>query len=357
MGCMVMAQGTTATEEFIMAKITAPRTRRSKQEVDKEFSKISEAAAESKETANIKASQLDRQRDDDIRRSVDGISVEGVVQKITALNLEISKALNDLCQKLLGEVETLNHVREAASLEAKELERLHKIDVAATALDQMVEDYRARKDALEAEISAQRSTWEDGQLERQRELKEYEDSLKKQRQRELENYEYQKQLERKKAQDKYDEDVRLLDRKNKEKQEALEKSWQQREAALKEKEQEWAALKKEAEEFPARTKRDVDAAVKAAVQAAEQKFDQIMALAKKDAEAEKRLAEMQIKSLQETLARQTAEIEALHQQLNEAKRQVQDIAVKAIEGASGAKALAHVNQIAIEQAKTRSPQG
>jgi len=221
----------------------------------------------------------------------------------------------------------------------------------------MVEDYRARKDELEAEISTRRSKWEDEQLERQRELKEYEDALKKQRQRELENYEYQKQLERKKAQDKYDEEIRLQERKNKERQESLEKSWQQREAVLKEREQELAVLKKEAEEFPARIKREVDGAVKAAVQAAEQKFEQNFALAQKDAESEKRLSEMQIKSLQETLVRQTAEIEALHAQLNEAKRQVQDIAVKAIEGASGAKALAHVNQIAIEQAKTRSPQG
>ena len=43
-------------------------------------------------------------------------------------------------------------------------------------------------------------------------------------------------------------------------------------------------------------------------------------------------------------------------QLDEAKQQVQDIAVKAIEGASGARALSHVNQIAMEQAKTRSGQ-
>jgi hypothetical protein len=34
----------------------------------------------------------------------------------------------------------------------------------------------------------------------------------------------------------------------------------------------------------------------------------------------------------------------------------QGIAVKAIEGASGAKALSHINQIAMEQAKNR-PQG
>jgi hypothetical protein len=39
-----------------------------------------------------------------------------------------------------------------------------------------------------------------------------------------------------------------------------------------------------------------------------------------------------------------------------ATQQVQDIAVKAIEGASGARALSHINQIAMEQAKNR-PQG
>jgi hypothetical protein len=46
----------------------------------------------------------------------------------------------------------------------------------------------------------------------------------------------------------------------------------------------------------------------------------------------------------------------VEKQLGEAKRQVQDIAAKAIEGASGAKALSHINQIAVEQANNR-PQG
>jgi hypothetical protein len=35
--------------------------------------------------------------------------------------------------------------------------------------------------------------------------------------------------------------------------------------------------------------------------------------------------------------------------------QVREIAVQAIEGASGARALAHINQIAMEQAKHRAP--
>jgi colicin import membrane protein len=49
-------------------------------------------------------------------------------------------------------------------------------------------------------------------------------------------------------------------------------------------------------------------------------------------------------------------LEKLQTQLEEAKKQVQDIAVKAIEGASGAQALSHINKIAMEQAKTRAPQ-
>ena len=77
---------------------------------------------------------------------------------------------------------------------------------------------------------------------------------------------------------------------------------------------------------------------------------------KKDAETEKRLATMQVNSLEESVARQQAQIAALEKQLADAKQQVQDIAVKAIEGASGAKALSHINQIAMEQAKNR-PQG
>jgi hypothetical protein len=47
---------------------------------------------------------------------------------------------------------------------------------------------------------------------------------------------------------------------------------------------------------------------------------------------------------------------SLEKALDEAKRHVQEIALKAIEGASGSRALAHVNQIAMEQAKGR-PQG
>ena len=55
-------------------------------------------------------------------------------------------------------------------------------------------------------------------------------------------------------------------------------------------------------------------------------------------------------------ARQNAHIADMQKQLDEAKRQVQEIALRAIEGASGAKTLSHINEIAMEQAKHRGPQ-
>jgi colicin import membrane protein len=339
-----------------MAKVAPSRKRIPKAEVEKEFETLVREDERTRAAFNPKTEELDRLRNQEIRQTVEGISADGIVQKISGLGLEISRSLSELSGKLISEVERLTTVREAVTLEQKELERLHKIDIAATSLDNLLQQYSEQKEKLEDEINHQRATWEEEELTRTREQKETEDSLRKQRQREMEEYEYKKALERKKAQDKYDEEIRLLEKKDKEKQENLEKSWQQREAALKEREVEWTQLKKDVDDFPLRLRKEIDAAVNAALKNAQQGFEQQTTLLRKDSEAEKRIAELQIQSLKETVDRQAAEVAKLHAQLEEAKKQVQDIAVKAIEGASGAQALSQINKIAMEQAKTRVPQ-
>ena len=330
-----------------------PRQRRPKAEVLGQFEEIQKEVETARESAGSKAAEAATVHDAEVLQSVGGVTVEAVVQRVSTLGLEISKALSEISAKLVDEVDRLATVREAAAIERKELERLHKIDVAATALDDMVRDYSQQKERLEAEIAAQRAAWEEETQTTERERREQEDNLKKQRQREADDFEYKKTLERKRAQDKYDEEMRLLERTNKEKQEALAKSWQQRETALKESEQELVTLRKEVAEFPNRLRAEVDHAVAQAVKAAQQAHDQTIVLLKKDAETDKRLAEIQIKTLEELAARQSAQLAALQKQVDEAKQQVQDIAVRAIEGASGAKALTHINQIAMEQAKNR----
>jgi len=335
----------------------AARPKRTKAETELEFTEIQEELAVARETSEPKAEEVRKARESETRASAEGLSVETVVGEISNLGLQVSKSLAGLSDQLAQEVNRLATVREAVKLEQKELERLHKIDVAATALDQLVQDYSRQKEQLEAEIAAQRTAWEEEQKQTERDRKELDEILKKQRQRETDEYEYRKALERKKAQDKYEEEVKLQERANKEKQESLDKSWRDREAALKASEEELKSLRKEAAEFPARLQRESEKAAAEAVRVTEQKFEQRMLLLGKDSEGEKRLADLRIKALEESLARQSAQMAALEKQLEEAKRQVQEIAVKAIEGASGARALTHINEIAMEQAKHRTPQG
>jgi len=338
------------------AKKTIARPSRPKAQVQQEFSEIRKQTAEDAASADAKLAAVEREREAEIRQAVQDLTGDDVVRNISGLGLEITKTLGEISRKLVDEVNRLAAVREAVDLERKDLERLHKIDVAATALDQMVQEYNREKERLDAEIAAQRSVWEEQSTATERERREQEEALKKQRQREVEDYEYKKALERKKAQDKYDEEIRVQERKNQEKQETLEKNWQMRETAMKEREEELARLRKESEQFPARLQKEIDAASARARTETQRQFEQQIALQKKDGEADQRLAQVQIKTLEETVARQTAQLQDLQKQLNEAKQQVQDIAVKAIEGASGSRALAHVNQIAMEQAKQRSGQ-
>ena len=333
-----------------------PRAKRAKAEIQREFSQIQDEMETARETADAKTDELARLKEDEARQAVEGVTVDGVVEQVSRLGLEISRALGGISEKLVDEVNRLATLRTAVELEQRELERLHKVDVAATALDQLVQEYKSQKDQLEAEIAVQRSVWEENTQNAERERKEQEDALKKQRQRDIDEYEYKKNLERKRAQDKYEEELRQQEKKNQERQEALEKSWNQREAVLREKEEELQRLRAESSEFPARLQREVGQAAAQAAKEAKLQADQQALLLKKEAESDRRVAELRIKTFEDLIARQTAQIAEMQKQLDEAKRQVQEIALRAIEGASGAKTLTHINEIAMEQAKHRGPQ-
>ena len=339
-----------------MAIKSSSRAKRSKAENESELAKIRDEIQQQKMELNPKVEELAKLKESEIRESVQDLTVDSVLQKIGTLGSDVSRGLSELSARLVTGTTMLQSLRDAVQMEKRELERLHKIDVAATALDQLVEEHSQKKIMLEREVEELRSHWAIEQAQSEKEQKEFDDNLKKLRTREKDEYEYQKALERKKDQDEYQETMKIQDRKNKEKQESLEKSWALRENTLKQQEDELLRLKKENIEFPEVIKKEIHQAVNETTKALEAKHRQDLLLGQKDIESEKQLSELKIKSLEDTVTRQFTQIELLGARLEEAKNQVQDIAIKAIEGASGARALSHVNQIAMEQAKTRTPQ-
>lgn len=326
------------------------RGRRSKAEIQQEFDRLASIECSEKTYSNPKEEELMRSQEQELIGSVQNVSSEEIIRKFADLNIEISKTIGSLSDKLVAEINYLTKLRQVAELEKKEIERLHKIDVAQTALDYLIEEYQARQQELEEEITIQRAEWEREQAQKEEEIQDEETALEKTRKRENEEYDYKKNLERKKAQDKYEEEVRLRDKLNKEKQETLEKSWQQRESTIKAQEEELTSLRKIVEEAPIKLQKEVDKAVADAIQRTEMKRSQEIELLKRDSESDKRIAELKIKTLEESLLRGMEQVAAMQAQVDDAKKQVQDIAVKAIEGASGSKTL----QFAMEQAKART---
>jgi len=335
-----------------MAKDESPkpkRGRRSKAEIQEEFDTLVAAESNSKNYTNAKEEELMRHQEKDLINSVQDFSVDEIIRKFANLNIEVSKTLSSLSDKLISEIDYLTKLKKITELEKNEIERLHKIDVAQTALDSLIEYYQTQQQQLEDEITTKRSEWEYEQSQKEIELENEKENLEKTRKREIEDYEYKKNLERKKAHDKYEEDVRLRDKQNKEKQEVLEKNWQQRETAIKSQEEELISLRKIVEESPLKLQKEIDKAVTEAIHRTELKRSQEIELLKRDSESDKRIAELKIKTLEESLLRGLEQLASMQNQVNDAKKQVQDIAVKAIEGASGSKTL----QFAMEQAKGR----
>lgn len=91
------------------------RGRRSKAEVQQEFAEIQEQVESAREAEDVKAEELTRLHEAEVRQTADGITVEFVVQKISGLGLEVGRALADVSTQLTQEVKQLATLREARS--------------------------------------------------------------------------------------------------------------------------------------------------------------------------------------------------------------------------------------------------
>lgn len=336
--------------------LKSPRTKKTKAEVEQEFTQLAENVNRTQSMETSKSTLIEQIREGEIRSAVSEITVEIISKKLSDLTVEISRSLSGLSEKMIQEVQLLCTLKEAVSIESKEMQRLHGLDVAATGIDQMLSDYRQKQSVCETELAQLKQEVSKQKEENESAEAEYKEVLKKNRSREQEDYEYKKNLERKKLQDRFEEECRLREKQNRESQDQLEKSWKERESLFKLREEEFLSLKKETEQFPSRLATECTKTAKEATKEAEAKYTQEIERLKRDLIVEKQIADLKIKQLQELLTTSQGQIGTLQSQLDEAKHQVQDIAVKAIEGASGARALNHINQIAIEQAKNRTQQ-
>lgn len=327
------------------------KARKTKDEVQQEFLGIQRDVAAAAEENTPADRQRELQRAAETQEAVHEVDAATLVHRLSSLGVDVARDLSELTAKLVSEHNLLASLKDAVALERHSLSQLHQIDIVTTSLEQLLLDHEAKRQTFEAERQQAMTAWEAEKAIHARDVRDYEEALKKQRQREREEYEYQKTQERKRDEDAYTQKTAQLERQLLEKRATREHEWQEREGRLATAEQELERLRKDSQEFSAKLDAAVAKAVADAMGTAQKQHQHELVLTKKEMEAEKRVAELSIHGLDAALVRQQAELAMLQRKLDDASRQVQDIALKAIEGASGSQALQHVNKIAMEQAR------
>ncbi|MCP3143501.1 kinetoplast-associated protein [Pyxidicoccus xibeiensis] len=276
---------------------------------------------------------------------VASLTAEAAVKKVTEAGLTINKTLAGINEQVISLVEELKQLDEAIQLKTEELNGLHGKDIAASAIDVLVAEYDKKKAELETEMERLRKDIADTRAKAAADLAAEREAAEVARKRAEELYAYDTQQNRKKEQDAFAEGLRQQSATERDRKEKLEKEWATREESLKLREKELEDLRKQVAEFPLVLKKETDTASAIVGNRVKSEWDLKLTLATKDAETAQRVASMEIASLKETTSKQAQAIQSLQAELNEAKRQVQAIAEKALESASGARALAEVQGV------------
>lgn len=329
----------------------APRTRT---EIVEEFDSI-RAEVKDRPPADPKAAAAAREHAAAVYAAVSG-KTQAVVKELAEVKIEMGRELDRVAEQYLARLEELGTLNEAIALAREELAGYHKLDVTATALDQMVADYEAKKKALEEEVALARAAWEREGRDREIAVRDARAEEERTRKREAEQYEYQTAQERKKQEDGFAYQMAEQRRQLKDEEERQRKEWAEREAKLRAQEDDVAKLRAEVAAFPERLKGEVDKAERILGAVLKKDHAHEMAIARKEAEATSSLLSSELKGAQQTIAQQLKQIENLSAQLESARKQVAEISVQAVQASAGKQAADMAREIAMAQAAGSGPQ-
>jgi len=314
-------------------KKTAARPSRSRAQVKEEFADLAERAG-SVEALDPKTVEATRARHDQVRTAVQAITVDTVLEDAVKLKLNTARALDSVTEQLVTKTAQLKDVTEAIEIKSEELSTLHKIDLAATAIDILIQEHAEKTDEFTKEVAERRAAWAKEESDRRESLRAQSQALDIERTREKNEYEYNKTQERKKKEDEFTQKDILQTRSLADRKAALEKEWAETSAQLETQRlalvQEKAVLVAEHEKIVSDLKRDNAIAINAAKRDAADQVKEIQA----SAAADKRLFDVETKNLRDQLSQRDAQLLSMATELAEARKSVQEISQKAIDGAA-----------------------
>jgi hypothetical protein len=295
----------------------------------------------------------------------DSLSMDGVVQEVSALKSETGKLLSQMSDKLEEEVNKYRQIKRAVEVKGKELQEIYEIQKSASSLAALIEaqhqmrqefefDMMDRKEDLSQEMKTLRAEWEQEKKRREAEIKERDAAERKQREREKEEYLYVFQREQQLAREQFQDEKSRLERDIQNKREQMEKELAEREQVVTQKEEELNQLRERVNAFPKELESAVNKALKDAMDRVQLEAKNREELLKKEFEGKQNVLNTRIESFEKTVKEQNEQIVKLSQQAEKAAGQVQDIALKAISSSADSKTLTSLQQWVSEQARKPS---
>jgi hypothetical protein len=290
------------------------------------------------------------------------LSTEGVVKQVGELRGNLGRLLSQISGQLEEQMDRYAQISRAIGFKEKELAEIYEIQKSAFSLaaligaqqqkrEQFDQEMTEQKAQLEIEIESARNQWIAEKKQYEAELKERDAAEAKRRKREEDEYRYAFTREQQLARDKFADEQGRVEREFTIRKEQMERELAERERAVAAREQ---AIEEQAARiaaFPAEREEAVKQAVAETTGRLAAEHASREELLKRDLAGEKNVMKGRIESLEQTVKEQAAQLAKLSQQSERAYGQMQDIAVKAIEGSSGAKSLAGLQQILGEQVR------
>jgi chromosome segregation ATPase len=358
-----------------------------KQEIIDRYKKLLGAyqeAVEQNEESRKQLTELERRMEEQATELADEATVSFVIDNLSKLRGQIGTTLNDLTDQMAGEAEKLETLRRSVATQEKRLKDLYDIEVAADALQKLVEAFEERRSRAESDFEAllaelnselesrkqegeaqieeqranltaaieeQRAKWLEEKARVKREKEEHDTETSRAREREEAEYVYARDRARKLEEDEYEERKKSLEKELAERRESAERELASRESAVADREKRLDQLEAEVAGFPERLEREIERARARTAAELRDKAAHDARIVEVEHSWEKKNFEQRISHLEQLVTERDQKIEKLGRDLAAAGDQVNEVAKKAIEGASLNRAFTSVNEIALEQAR------
>lgn len=286
-----------------------------------------------------------RQQDKILVDQAADYTADNIFQSLAKLQANFSQSNQGLTKDMTTEVEKLTQISKAIKVENQRLTTLHKVKIAAEALnilqqehqqtlETLDKDYQRRHESLETKMTQQHEIWQQQQQQFENNKTKQHSQQNQDRHDKKEEYEYKLERQHTEAANDYEKQKRALERQLAETENLKEKDWATRKQFIEQNQAKFAEYQTKVEFIPKEIEEATKKAREQAIKKTTKDAETQATLLEAEQVSQRKSFEFKIASLKQVVAEQKTQIDQLSEQLTAAAQQVQQLAMTAVSNTS-----------------------